>query len=289
MHAILTLPNAPEDGLLLLLLNVAITLLLGSLLHQTMAQRRERRAHSGQLAEQLGRLAIGLQKINTSVIAQTNGLKERLTELSPALDQAGQLIREATAFTTEFKAVRTDLQKLDDHLAAVSTSVATAVAAQADRPGTEALAQIDQQVGALHRTLAESAQLQQTVASELRAGLQAVTGGQERAATELRNLTAGQGQTARELRSAMERDLRQVETRVRELTEKFLSESAQLRSRMDADTRALLAAPPRQMTPATPPAPVPPARLDEETRKEFRKLAERIDGLQHRLEDIIRL
>ncbi len=78
-----------------------------------------------------------------------------------------------------------------------------------------------------------------------------------------------------------------VETRMRELTEKFLSESAQLRSRMDTDTRALLAAPARQNTPS--PAPAAPARLDDETRKEFRKLAERIDGLQRRMEDIIRL
>lgn len=286
MNAVLTLPNDSAEGLQLLLL-ITVAALLGAAVHQLMSLRRERRAHSEQLSEQLGRVQVGLQKINSSVIAQTNGLKERLGVLGPAIEQAEHIVREATAFTTEFKAVRTDLQKLDERLATVGETVATAMAAQAGQPVAEHLAPLVQQVSTLQRALAEAAQTQQSVAGELRTSLQAVAGGQERTAAELRSLTAGQGHHTRELRGAIERDLRQVETRMRELTEKFLTESAQLRSRMDHDTRALLAAPARQITPSPPPA--APVGLDEDTRKEFRKLAERIDGLQRRLEDIIRL
>ena len=286
MNAVLTLPNDSAEGLLLLLL-IGVVALLGATVHQLMSLRRERRAHSGQLSEQLGRVQVGLQKINSSIIAQTNGLKERLGVLGPAIEQAEHIVREATAFTTEFKAVRTDLQKFDERLAAVGESVANAVAAQAGQPVEEHLAPLVQQVSTLQHALAEAAQTQQSVAGELRTSLQAVAGGQERTVAELRSLTAGQGHHTRELRGAIERDLRQVETRMRELTEKFLSESAQLRSRMDNDTRALLAAPARQIAPSLPPT--AQVGLDDETRKEFRKLAERIDGLQRRLEDIIRL
>ncbi len=274
-------------GELLLLLNLGIAGLLAALLFQTMGLRQERRSQAGQLAEQLGRAQTGLQKINSSVIAQTNELKERLGMLGPALQQAEQMVREATSFTTEFKAVRTELQQLDEKLTAMSDTVATAVSSLSSQPEAEQLARLDEQVGTLTRTLNETAQTQRSVAAGLQAGLQAVVGGQAQAVTELRSLATGHGQSTRELRSAMERDLRQLENRLRELTEKLLSESAQLRTRIDSDTRAMLAAPARQTAPAQKPA--PPPGLDEDTRKEFRKLAERIDGLQGRLEEIIRL
>jgi len=286
MNAALPLPNDSAEGLLLLLL-IAIATLLGAIVYQLLTLRHERRAQRAELTEQLGRVQVGLQKINSSIAVQTNGLKERLGVLGPAIEQAEHLLREATTFTTEFKAVRTDLQRIDDRLATVGEAVTNAAAPPAGPPVEEHLAPLVQQVSTLQRALAEAAQSQQTVVGELRTSLQAVAGGQERTATELRNLAAGQGHHTRELRGAIERDLRQVQTRMRELTEKFLSESAQLRSRMDQDTRARLATPARQTTTSPPPA--APAGLDEDTRKEFRKLAERIDGLQHRLEDIIRL
>ena len=286
MNAALPLPNDSAEGLLLLLL-IAIATLLGAIVYQLLTLRHERRAQRAELTEQLGRVQVGLQKINSSIAVQTNGLKERLGVLGPAIEQAEHLLREATTFTTEFKAVRTDLQRIDDRLATVGEAVTNAAAPPAGPPVEEHLAPLVQQVSTLQRALAEAAQSQQTVVGELRTSLQAVAGGQERTATELHNLAAGQGHHTRELRGAIERDLRQVETRMRELTEKFLSESAQLRSRMDQDTRARLATPARQTTTSPPPA--APAGLDEDTRKEFRKLAERIDGLQHRLEDIIRL
>lgn len=92
--------------MLLLVLNLTILLLGALLVHHVSALRRERRAQAGQVAEQLGRALAGLQKINSSTIAQTNELKERLGALRPALEQAEQLLREGTSFSADFKAVR---------------------------------------------------------------------------------------------------------------------------------------------------------------------------------------
>lgn len=286
MNVAVLLPNDSVEGFLLILL-IAIATLLGAIVYQLLTLRQERRAQRKDLAEQLGRVQVGLQKVNSSIAAQTNGLKERLGVLGPGIEHAEHLLREATTFTAEFKAVRADLQRIDDRITGVGEAVTKVAAPPVGPPVEEHLAPLVQQVSSLQRTLAEAAQSQQTVVGELRTSLQEVAGGQERAATELRNLAAGQGHHTQELRGAIERDLRQVESRMRELTEKFLSESAQLRARMDEESRAKLAAPARQAV--VPPPAATGTGLDDATRKEFRKLAERIDGLQHRLEDIIRL
>lgn len=292
-------------GALLLVLNVGLVALVGLLVHHVAAQRRERRAQLGQLAEQLGRALVGLQKINSSVVAQTNETKDRLGALKPALEHAEQLVREGAGFTADFKAVRGELRKLDERVESVGRAAAELAAGQATVSGelrgldgkldalrqevtaaTEKpslpvappappveLRQLQEQVGSLQQVVAASAQAQATGVGELRG--------------ELRNLSAGQQRSAQELRTRLDLELRQQEARFRELAEKFLAESAQLRLRLEAEKRAPLEPPRRQVAPAAEEAPKP--ELDAETRKEFRKLADRLDGLQRRMEEIIRL
>lgn len=299
-------------GALLLVLNLGLVILVGLLVHHTAAQRRERQAQLDRLAEQFGRALVGLQKINSSVIAQTNETKDRLGALKPALEHAEQLVREGAGFTTDFKAVRGELRKLDERvesmgraaaeLAAGQATVAEAQAAVAgelrgldgkldalrqevtaavEKPPAPAappapppeLRQLQEQVGTLQQVVAASAQAQANGVGELRG--------------ELRNLSAGQQRSAQELRTRLDLELRQQEARFRDLAEKFLAESAQLRSRLEAEKRAPLEPPRRQFVPANDDTPKP--ELDAETRKEFRKIADRLDGLQRRMEEIIRL
>ena len=121
--------------MLLLVLNLTILLLGALLVHHVSALRRERRAQAGQVAEQLGRALAGLQKINSSTIAQTNELKERLGALRPALEQAEQLLREGTSFSADFKAVRGELRQLDERVEALSRVAGEATTAQASAGG----------------------------------------------------------------------------------------------------------------------------------------------------------
>ena len=296
-------------GALLVILNLGLIALVGLLVHHVSAQRRERRAQLGQFAEQLGRALVGLQKINSSVIAQTNETKDRLGALKPALEHAEKLVREGANFTSDFKAVRSDLRKLDERVEALGHTAAELAAAQtavasnqatvagelrgldgrlmelgqqvtvaAERPtAPEAppaeLRQLQEQVGSLQQVIAASAQAQAAGVGELRG--------------ELRTLSAGQQRSAQELRTRLDLELRQQEARFRDLAEKFLAESAQLRARLEAEQRAPLEPPRRQVVPVAEEAPKP--ELDAETRKEFRKIAERLDGLQRRMEEIIRL
>ena len=299
-------------GALLVVLNLGLIALVGLLVHHVSAQRRERRAQIGQLAEQLGRALVGLQKINSSVIAQTTETKDRLGALKPALEHAESLVREGANFTTDFKAVRGELRKLDERVESVGRAAAElaagqatvaeaqaavtgelrgldgkldalrqAVAAAAEKPAPPGappappveLRQLQEQVGSLQQVVAASAQAQAAGVGELRG--------------ELRTLSAGQQRSAQELRTRLDLELRQQEARFRDLAEKFLAESAQLRARLEAEKRAPLEPPRRQVVPAAEEAPKP--ELDAETRKEFRKIADRLDGLQRRMEEIIRL
>lgn len=299
-------------GALLLVLNLGLVALTGLIVHHVAAQRRERRTQLGQLAEQLGRALVGLQKINSSVIAQTNETKDRLGALRPALEHAEKLVREGASFTTDFKAVRGELRKLDERVESVGRAAAELAAAQTS--ATEAVQQavtgevraVDAKLDSLRQEMVAAAQqpavavspaappelrqlqeqfgsLQQVVAASAQA--QAAGVGELRG--ELRNLSAGQQRAAQELRARLDLELRQQEARFRDLAEKFLAESAQLRARLEAEKRAPLEPPRRQVIPATADAPKP--ELDGETRKEFRKIAERLDGLQRRMEEIIRL
>jgi tetrahydromethanopterin S-methyltransferase subunit G len=229
--------------------------------------------------------------------------------LKPALEHAEKLVREGANFTSDFKAVRSDLRKLDERVealgqtaselaagqAAVASNQATVagelrgldgrlmelgqqVTVAAERPTAPAappaeLRQLQEQVGSLQQVIAASAQAQAAGVGELRG--------------ELRTLSAGQQRSAQELRTRLDLELRQQEARFRDLAEKFLVESAQLRARLEAEQRAPLEPPRRQVVPVAEEAPKP--ELDAETRKEFRKIAERLDGLQRRMEEIIRL
>lgn len=302
MNDALTALNA-HLGALLLVLNFAVLLFGAALIHHTSSLRRERRAQAGQLAEQFGRALTGLQKINSSVIAQTNELKERLGAMRPALEQAEQLLREGASFTPEFKAVRGELRQLDERIETLNRTAGEVAAGQATASGV--LGELNQQVGALRQEVALSAKVQPTPAPaplpELRqiqeqvgALRQAVTASAQAQAantTELRSdlsaLAAEQSRAAQAARESLAVELRQQEARFRQLSEKFLTESAQLRTRIESESRSLPMSPPRQVAPDN--GHSAKAELDAETRKEFRKIADRLDGLQRRMEEIIKL
>jgi len=300
MNDALTALNA-HLGALLLVLNFAVLLFGAVLIHHTSSLRRERRAQAGRLAEQLGRAHIGLQKINSSVIAQTNELKERLGAMRPALEQAEQLLREGASFTPEFKAVRGELRQLDERIEALSRTAGEVAVAQAEASGV--LGALDQQVGALRQEVAATAKVQpapvqlpelRQIQEQVGALRQAVTASAQAQAantTELRSdlsaLAAEQSRAAQVARESLAAELRQQEARFRQLSEKFLAESAQLRTRIESESRSLPTPPLRQVAPDN--GHSAKAELDAETRKEFRKIADRLDGLQRRMEEIIRL
>lgn len=290
----------PHAGVLLLVLNLGVLLLLAVLTFHTSALRRERRAQAGQLAEQIGRALQSLQKINSSIIAQTNETKERLGALKPALERAEQVMREGTSFTGDFKAVRGELRQLDERVAALNHATGEAAASQSAACGV--LDELQQELGALRQAVAatppvqpampgpapELSQLQEQVGA-LRQTVAAAAQAQALSTTELRSsfgtLAAAQSHATQTLRDSLAAELRQEEARFRQLSEQFLAESAQLRARMEDESR--LRPSPRQVTPAN--GDSPPRELDAETRKEFRKIADRLDGLQQRMEEIIKL
>lgn len=302
MNNALTAFNA-NVGVLLLVLNLGVLLLVAVLTFHTSAIRRERRAQIGQLAEQLGRALAGLQKINSSVVAQTNETKERLGALRPALEQAEKLVREGTSFTGDFKAVRGELRQLDERVEVLNRVAGEAAASQAAANG--ALVELNQQVGTLRQELAVSAQAQaqpaldtvpelrriQEQVGALRQAVNASAQAQATSTTELRSdlsaLTAEQSRNLQAARDSLAMELREQESRFRALAEKFLAESAQLRTRIESETRSLPAPPARQVAPDN--GHSGKSELDAETRKEFRKIADRLDGLQRRLEEIIKL
>lgn len=294
----LTALNA-NAGVLLFVLNLGVLSFLAILAYHTAAQRIERRTQAGQLTEQLGRTLASLQKINSSVIAQTNETKDRLGALKPALEQAEKLMRDGTNFTDDFKAVRGELRELDKRVetlnhaadqAAASQSAASGVlgelkeqlrslrqevatAAQA-QPATvpPELHQIQEQVGVLRQAMASAAQTQAAGTTGLRSDLSAFAAEQSRATQAMRDSLAA--------------ELSQQETRLRQLTDKFLADSTELRTHIETDRRPQ-PAPSRQVTPDS--GHPTKAELDSEARKEFRKIADRLDSLQNRIEEIIKL
>ncbi len=301
MNDALTALNS-HAGVLLLVLNLGVVLLLARLCVQASAQRRERQTHTGQLADQLSRVLAGLQKINSSIIAQTHETKERLGSLKPALEQAEQVMREGTSFTGDFKAVRGELRQLDERLATLNLATVEIASAHSAVTGTlgelkqevgtlreesaaarmqpapdplppPELRQLQEQVGALRQVMTSAAQAQATGTTELRTGLN--------------TLAAEQSRAAQTLRDSLATELRQQEARFRELSEKFLAESAQLRTRIESEGRPPPSPLARQVKPDN--GDSPKGELDAETRKEFRKLADRLDGLQRRMEEIIKL
>lgn len=300
----LTALNAHMGGLLLVL-TFAVLLIGAALINHISSLRQERRAQSGQLTEQLVRTQVGLQKINSSIIAQTNELKERLGAMRPALEQAEQLLREGTSFTADFKAVRSELSQLDDRIETLSCAASEVAASQTATGG--ALNELTQQVGALRQEVAATAkvpapsapvpssvpelrQIQEQVGA-LRQAVTASAQAQAANTTELRSdlsaLAAEQSRAAQIARDSLAAELRQQEARFRQLSEKFLAESAQLRTRIESESRSLPTPPPRQVSPDNGRSSKP--ELDAETRKEFRKIADRLDGLQCRMEEIIKL
>lgn len=288
-------------GVLLLVLNLGVFLFLAILTCHVTALRRERRAQADELADQLGRALSGLQKINSNVVAHTNETKGRLGALKPALEQAEKLVREGASVTGDFKAVRGELRQLDDRVAGLDRATSEATAAQTATSG--ALAELSQQVGALRQELTASAQAQPDLVAlpELRqiqeqvvalrqavyVAAQAQTASTTGLRSELGTLAAGQTRAAQAVRDSLAQELREQEARFRQLSEKFLAESAQLRSRMENERRSLPPVLARQVAPE--PERPAKAELDAETRQEFRKLAERLDGFQRRMEEIIRL
>ena len=252
-------------------------------------------------ADQLDRALASLQKINSNVIAHTNESKGRLGALKPALEQAEKLLREGTSVSGDFKSVRGELRQLDERVEGLNRTTSEATAAQAATSG--ALAELSQQVGALWQELAPSAEVQpapvalpelrqiheQVVA--LRQAVYVATQAQTASATGLRTelgtLAAGQARAAQAVRDALAQELREQESRFRQLTERFLAESAQLRARLESESR--LRPPPVAHQTALESDHSVKAELDAETRQEFRKLAERLDGFQRRMEVIIRL
>ncbi|MBI5800939.1 MAG: hypothetical protein HZA92_09490 [Verrucomicrobia bacterium] len=287
-------------GVLLLLLNLGVLLFVAALTFHTSAQRRERRANAGQLAEQLGRTLASLQKINSSVIAQTNETKDRLGALKPALEHAENLLREGTSFTGDFKAVRGELRQLDERVETLNQAAAQAAASQAAASG--ALGELKEQLGALRQEVAASAQAQPAVvpAPELRqiqdqvgALRQAVTSAAQTQAagttglrSDLSALAAEQSRATQAMRDSLAAELRQQEARLRQLTDKFLADSTELRTRLETERRPLPSPPQRQVTPDN--GHPTKAELDTEARKEFRKIADRLDSLQSRIEEIIK-
>lgn len=300
MNDALTALNA-NAGVLLLVLNLGVLLFVAALTFHTIAQRRERRAQAGQLAEQLGRALAGLQKINSSVIAQTNETKDRLGALKPALEQAEKLMRDGTSFTGDFKAVRGELRQLDERIEGLNRATGEAAASQSAASG--ALGELKQQIGALRQEVAASAQAQPATVPvpELRqlqeqvgALGQAVTAAAQTQAagttglrSELSVFAADQSRATQAMRDSLATELRQQEARLRQLTDKFLAESSELRTRIEADRRPQPSPPPRQVTPNN--GHPTKAELDSEARKEFRKIADRLDSLQNRIEEIIKL
>ncbi len=300
MNDALTALNA-YLGALLLVLNFAMLLFGAALIHHISSLRRERRAQAGQLAEQLGRALTGLQKINSSVIAQTNELKERLGAMRPALEQAERLLREGTSFTTDFKAVRGELRQLDERVEALNRAGGEVAARQAEANG--ALGELNQRVGALRQEVAATAKNQpvpapvpelrqmQDQVGALRQAVTASAQAQTVSATELRSdlsaLAAEQSRVTQAARDSLAAELHQQEARFRQLSEKFLAESAQLRTRIESESRLLAMPAPRQVAPDN--GHSGKNELDAETRKEFRKIADRLDGLQRRMEEIIKL
>lgn len=288
-------------GVLLLVLNLGIFLFLAILTYHVTAMRRERRAQADELADQVGRALTSLQKINSNVVAHTNESKGRASSLKPALEQAEKLVREGNSVASDFKAVRGELRQLDERVEGLNRATTEATAAQAATSG--ALAELSQQVGALRQELSASApaqpalvalpelhQIQEQVVA-LRQAVYVATQAQNANTTGLRTelgtLAAGQSRAAQAVRDALAQELREQEGRFRQLTEKFLAESAQLRARMESESRSLPPPIARQVALETDHS--VKAELDAETRKEFRKLAERLDGFQRRMEEIIRL
>ena len=302
MNDALTALNA-NVGALLLVLNLALVLLVAVLVRHTSAMRHERRAHAVQVAEQLTRALSSLQKINSSTIAQTNELKGRLGDLKPALEQAEQLLREGTAFSTDFKAERGELRQLDERVDSLHQAATEAASSRAN--ASDVLKELNQQIGALRDTVVATAktppapslasvpELRQ-IQEQFGALRQVVTSSAQAQAantTELRSdlsaLAAEHTRAAQAARDSIAAELRQQETRFRQLSEKFLAESTQLRTRMESESRALPTPPSRQVAPDN--GHSAKAELDAETRKEFRKIAERFDSLQRRMEEIIKL
>ncbi len=300
MNDALTALNA-NVGALLVVLNLVLVLLVTVLVRHTSALRRERHTQTGQIGEQLTRALSSLQKINSNTIAQTNELKGRLGEMKPALEQAEQLLREGTTLSADFKAVRGELRQLDGRVESLNRVASESAASQA--AAGVALNELNQQVGALREEVTATAkaptapapvpelrQIQEQVGA-LRQAVTASAQAQAANTTELRSdlsaLAAEQSRAAQAARDSLAAELRQQETRFRQLSEKFLAESAQLRTRMENESRALPTPPPRQVAPDN--GRSAKAELDAETRKEFRKLADRLDSLQQRLEEIIKL
>lgn len=309
-------------GVLLLVLCVGLLALAGVIAYHASGMRWQQRANSNHLAEQLTRVLAALQKINSNLLAQSNQTKEQLNELGPALKEAGEFARAGAEFTAEFKAVRGEVRRIDERVEALQRITAelsssqsaaagalnelgttfqalqqlqstNAAARQSAIEGTRELGskldalrqdvasvriappvetpppglrQLDERVGSLQQALTAAAQAQATSAREFRADLSA--------------LAAGQARAVQMARDSLATELREQEARFRQLTEKFLAESAQLRARIEAESQT--AATRRETSPSSEP-------LDAEARKEFRKLGDRLDGLQRRMEEIIRL
>ncbi|NBV23102.1 MAG: hypothetical protein EBS05_14440 [Proteobacteria bacterium] len=287
-------------GELLLALNCLVLFCGGVIVHHLASLRRERRTQAEELGGQLARALTGLQKINSSVIAQTNELKERLGAMKPALDQAEQLMREGTSFTADFKAVRGELRQLDERVEALSRTAGEAAASQSATSG--ALGELNQQLGTMRQELVSVAHAQPVSAplpelqqiqeqmSTLRQVVTASVQAQSASTTELRSdlsaLAAEQSRTAQIARDSLAAELRQQEAKFRQLSDKFLAESAQLRTRLEGESSVLPVSPRRGASVDIAPA---KAELDAEMRKEFRKLADRLDQLQRRMEEIIKL
>ena len=298
MNDALTALNA-NTGVLLLVLNLGVLIFLAILAYHTAAQRIERRTHAGQLTEQLGRTLASLQKINSSVIAQTNETKDRLGALKPALEHAEKFMRDGTSFTDDFKAVRSELRELDQRVETLNHAADQAAASQSAASGV--LGELKEQLGAWRQEMTTSAQAQPATAppelrqiqeqvGALRLAVTSAAQTQAAGTTGLRSdlgvFAAEQARATQAMRDLLATELRQQETRLRQLTDKFLTDSTELRTRIETDRR-LLPSPPRHVTPDN--GHSAKAELDAEARKEFRKIADRLDSLQNRIEEIIKL
>lgn len=296
MNDALTALNA-NSGAMLFILNVGVLILVAVLTSHIVALRRERRTQADAQADQLSRTLAGLQKINSSIIAQTNETKERLGALKPALEQSERLMREGTSFTLDFKAVRGELRQLEAHLEGLNQTAAQSATAQAT--ATETLGELKQELGALRQEVAtvvppqpaaaapELRQLQEQFGALRQAVTQAVltqAAGTTGLRTDLSAMVAEQSRSTQAMRDSLVAELRQQEARLRQLTEDFLAESTELRAQIQAESRPPSA--PRSVTPDS--AQAAKAELNSEARKEFRKIAERLDNLQNRIEEIIK-
>ncbi|MFM8469756.1 MAG: hypothetical protein ACKODH_07285 [Limisphaerales bacterium] len=202
--------------------------------------------------------------------ATANGTLGKLDERIETLNQTAGEVAAGQATTSGA------LGELHRQVGTLRQEVAAAAKVQPAPASTPApvaeLRQIQEQVGALRQAVTASAQAHTAHTTELRSDLSALAAEQSRAA-----------QAARE---SLAVELRQQEARFRPLSVKFLAESAQLRTRIETESRHP-SPPPRQVTPDK--GHSVKAELDAETRKEFRKIAERLDVLQQRMEEIIRL